>query len=57
MASQGGEERSQDDFFEAKEAVVCPDAQLLGLLQELGEKCPQTGHFGVKQPLLCRIPR
>lgn len=35
MAAQGGQEQSEDDFVEAKEAMVCPDTQFLGLLQEL----------------------
>lgn len=57
MAAQGSEEQSEDVLTEAEEALVRPDPQFPGLLQELGEERPETGHPRPQQPVLCCAPR
>lgn len=52
MATQGSKEQPKDVLIKTKEALVCFDAQLFGLLQEFGEKCFEIGYTGPEQPLL-----
>lgn len=52
LAPKGDEDKRQEHLVEAEEALVCPDAQLAGLLQELGAQLVQDGNSGPQLPLL-----
>lgn len=52
LAPKGGKDQRQEHFAEAQEALVCPHAQLAGLLQKLRTQFFQNGHAGAEFALL-----
>lgn len=51
MAPKRDEDKCQEHLAQAEEALVCPDPQLPGLLQELGAQLHQDGNSGPQLPL------
>lgn len=52
LAPKGDEDKRQEHLAEVEEALVRPNAQLTGLLQELRTQLLQDGDSGPQLPLL-----